>query len=98
MIFVSGGINVIMRMINARKFVIGFSPIEELKECTNPGIYNKNYCGSFATNIYENITNARKKSGMLFSARFDRRRTNPLVYPKFWKQTCTPCLVFGSEL
>ena len=56
------------RMINTRKFVIGSSSIEELKEYTNLGIY-KNYCGSFATNIVENITKARKKSGMLFSAR-----------------------------
>ena len=35
---------------------------------------------------------------MLFSARFDRRRTNPLVYLKFWKQACIPCLLFCSEL
>ena len=35
---------------------------------------------------------------MLFSARFDRRRTNPLVYLKIWKQACIPCLLFGSEL
>ena len=47
------------RMINIRKFVIGSSPIEELKEYTNMGVY-KNYCGSFATNIDENITKVRK--------------------------------------
>ena len=35
---------------------------------------------------------------MLLSARFDRRRTNPLVYLKIWKQACIPCLLFGSEL
>ena len=51
-----------------------------------------------ATNIDENITKARKKAGMLFSARFDRRRINPLVYLKIWKQPCIPCLLFGSEL
>ena len=85
------------RMINTRKFVIGSSPIEELKEYTDLGIY-KNYCGSFATNIDKNITKARKKSGMLFSARFDRRRTNPLVYLKIWKQARILCLLFGSEL
>ena len=85
------------RMINTRKFVIGSSPIEELKEYTDLGIY-ENYCGSFVTNIDENITRVRKKSGMLFSARFDRRRTNPLVYLKIWKQACIPCLLFGSEL
>ena len=41
---------------------------------------------------------ARKTSGMLFSARFDRRRTNPLAYLKIWKQACIPCSLFGSEL
>ena len=76
---------------------LALSPNEEFKEYTNLGIY-KNYCGSFATNIDENITKARKKSGMLFSARFDRRRTNPLVYHKIWKQTCITCLLFASEL
>ena len=35
---------------------------------------------------------------MLFSARSDRRMTNPLVYLKIWKQGCIPCLLFGSEL
>ena len=43
------------RMINTRKFFIGSSLSEEVKEHTNLGIY-KNYCGSFATNIDENIT------------------------------------------
>ena len=82
------------RMINTRKFFIGSSLIEEVKEYTNLGNY-KNYCGSFATNIDENITKASKKAGMLFSARFDRRRTNPLVYLKIWRQACIPCLLFG---
>ena len=85
------------RTINTRKFFIGSSLIEEVKKYTNLGIY-KNYYGFFATNIDENITKTRKKAGMLFSARFDRRRTNPLVYLKIWKQACIPCLLFGSEL
>ena len=85
------------RMINTRKFFIGSSLTEEVKEYTNLGIY-KNYCGSFVTNSNENITKAKEKAGMLFSARFDRRRTNPLVYLKIWKQACIPCLLFGSEL
>ena len=45
--------------INTRNFVIGCSPIDELKEYNNLGIY-KNYCGSFATNIDENVMKARK--------------------------------------
>ena len=85
------------RTINTRKFFVGSSLIEEVKKYTNLGIY-KNYCGFFATNIDENITKTRKKAGMLFSARFDRRRSNPLVYLKIWKQACIPCLLFGSEL
>ena len=35
---------------------------------------------------------------MLFSANFDRRRTNPLIYVKFWKKACIPALLFGAEL
>ena len=45
------------------------------------------------------ITKARKKAGMLFSADFDRRRINPMVYIiKFWRQACIPALFFGAEL
>ena len=53
------------RMVNTRKFVTGFSPIEELKEYINLGIY-KNYCGSSATNIDENVTKARKSQVCYF--------------------------------
>ena len=35
---------------------------------------------------------------MLFAATSDKRRTNPMVYLKFWKQSCIPTLLFGSEL
>ena len=35
---------------------------------------------------------------MLFSANFDRRRTNPLIYVKFWKKACIPALLVGAEL
>ena len=35
---------------------------------------------------------------MLFSDNFDRRRTNPLIYVKFWKKACIPALLFGAEL
>ena len=38
------------------------------------------------------------KTGMIFSANFDRRKTNPFVYIKFWKQVCLPSLLFGIEL
>ena len=29
---------------------------------------------------------------------FDKKKVNPLIYTKLWKQTCLPSLVFGSEL
>ena len=35
---------------------------------------------------------------MIFSSDFDRRKTKPLIYIKFWKQACLPCLLFGAEL
>ena len=54
--------------------------------------------GSFSSNVTDNIEKTRKKAGMIFSSKFDRRTTNPLVYIKFWKQACLPSLLFGSEL
>ena len=59
---------------------------------------NKNYCGSFVANIDENIEKSREKAGMIFSANFDRRKTNPLIYVKYWKQVCLPSVIFGSEI
>ena len=35
---------------------------------------------------------------MLFSANFDRRKVNPLVYIKLWRQACLPSLLYGTEL
>ena len=35
---------------------------------------------------------------MLSAADFDRRRMNPMVYIKFWRQACIPALLFGAEL
>ena len=58
----------------------------------------KNYCGSFDKNIDENINKAIKKAGMLFSADFDGRRMNPMVYIKFLRQVCIPAFLFGAEL
>ena len=58
----------------------------------------KNYVGSFSSNVIDSIEGAQKKVGMLFSANFDRRKVNPFVYIKFWRQACLPSLLFGSEL
>ena len=35
---------------------------------------------------------------MIFSSNFDRRKVNPLIYVKFWRQACIPFLLFGTEL
>ena len=35
---------------------------------------------------------------MLFSANFDRRKVNLLVYIKLWRQACLPSLLYGTEL
>ena len=35
---------------------------------------------------------------MLFSSSFDRRKANPLIYVKFWRQACLPTLLYGAEL
>ena len=108
-IFVSGDISSIMTKtavavfgetpvshsvnIKARQWNVGPNSIYELSEYVNLGVF-KNYCGSFNKNIDENITKTRKKAGMLFSANFDRRRTNPLINVKFWKKACIPALLF----
>ena len=48
--------------------------------------------------INEAIKKTRRKGGMILSMGFDRKKVNPLIYTKLWKQTCLPSLVFGSEL
>ena len=35
---------------------------------------------------------------MLFSSNFDRRKVNPLIHIKFWRQACLPTLLYGMEL
>ena len=71
--------------------------VDELSEYKNLGVL-KNCFNSFSSNIEDNIEKTRKKDGMIFSSDFDRRKTKPLVYTKFWKQACLPTLLFGAEL
>ena len=40
----------------------------------------------------------RGKAGIIFSSKLDRRKVNPLVFVKFWRQACLPSLLFGAEL
>ena len=35
---------------------------------------------------------------MIFSSNLDRRKANPLIYVKFWRQACLPTLLFGAEV
>ena len=35
---------------------------------------------------------------MIFSSKFDRRKVNPLIFIKFWRQACLPTLLYGVEL
>ena len=60
--------------------------------------FNHTKSGVVTFNILDNIEKTRKKAGMIFSSDFDRRKTKPLIYLKFWKQACLPCLLFGAEL
>ena len=80
-----------------RNWHVGPTHTDERDEYTDLGVY-KNSCGSFTkkNTIDESITKTRKKAGMLFAANFDRKRTNPMVYLKFCKQSCTPTHLFGS--
>ena len=80
-----------------REWALGDDTVEELYEYKNLGVM-KSYCGSFASNVSDNIDKTREKAGMIFSSNVDRRKTNPLIYVKFWRQACLPSLVFGAEL
>ena len=71
--------------------------MEELYDYKNLGVL-KNYVGSFSSNIDDNIDKTRKIVGMIFSSNLDRRKVNPLIYVKFWRQACLPTLLFGAEL
>ena len=74
------------------KWILGSDNVNELYEYKNLGVV-KNYIGSFSSNVEENIDKTRKKAGMLFSANFDRRKVNPIVYIKLWRQACLPSLL-----
>ena len=84
-------------LMKEREWTLGDIKVDELYEYKNLGVL-KNYAGSFTSNILDNIEKTRKKAGMIFSSDFDRRKAKPLIYIKFWKQACLPCLLFGAEL
>ena len=80
-----------------REWTLGDTKVGELYEYKNLGVL-KNYAGLFTSNILDNIEKTRKKAGMIFSSDSDRRKTKSLIYIKFWKHACLPCLLFGAEL
>ena len=80
-----------------REWFLGNTKVEELYDYENLGVL-KNYVGSFSSNIDDNIDKTRKKVGMIFSSDLDRRKVNPLIYVKFWRQARLPTLLFGPEL
>ena len=79
------------------EWVLGGEIADELYKYKNLGIL-KNYIGSFPLNGDHNIEKTRSKAGMIFSSNLDRRKVNPLIFVKFWKQACLPSLLFGAEL
>ena len=85
------------KSMKEREWPLGVDTIEELYKYKNLGVL-KNYCGSFASNMSDNIDKTREKAVMIFSSNVDRRKTNPLIYVKFWRQTCLPSLLFGAGL
>ena len=85
------------KSMKEREWTLGDDTVEELYEYKNLGVL-KNYCGSFTSNVSDNIDKTRKKAGMIFSSNVDRRKTNPLMYVKFWRQACLPSILFGAEL
>ena len=85
------------RSVLERVWKLGNDIVDEVYEYKDLGTL-KNFVGLFSSNVTDNIEKTRKKAGMVFFSKFDRRKTNPLVYIKFCKQACLPSLLFGSEL
>ena len=82
------------KLMKERRWLLGHTAVNELCEYKNIRVQKK----SFSTNIEDNIEKTRKKAGMIFACNFDRRKTKPLIYIKFWREACLPSLFFGAEL
>ena len=80
-----------------REWILGEFVADELFEHKNLGVL-KNYVSSFASIVDDNLEKALKKAGMIFSSDFNGRKTNPLIYVKFWRQACLPSLLSDIEL
>ena len=84
-------------IVNERDWVLGNDSVDELYKDKNLGVV-KNYTDSFSSSADENIDKTRKKSGIIFSSNFDRRKVSPLSTSKFWRHACLPTLLYGTEL
>ena len=71
--------------------------MKELYEYKNLDVVKK-YAGSFSSSVDDDIDKTRKNVGMIFSSHFDHREVNPLIYVKFWKQSCLTSLLCDGEL
>ena len=74
------------KSMKEREWMLGDAIVNELHEY-------KNLVVSFASNVEDNIEKACKKAGMILSSDFNRRKTNPLICIKFWRQACVPFLL-----
>ena len=77
--------------------VIRDTIVEELYEYKNLGVL-KHHVGSFSSNVEDNIDKTHKKVGLIFASNCDRRKVNPLVYVKLWKQAFVITVVWGGAL
>ena len=85
------------QLTKEHEWMLGDSVVGELYEYKNRGVL-KNYASFFASNADDSIEKARRKAGMIFSFDFNRRKTNPLIYVKFWRQACLSSLLLGTDL
>ena len=91
--------------MKTHEWILGRDTVDELYEYKNLGVLKncidsvlKSYIGSFSSNVDDSIEKTCNKAGMIFSCHLDRRKVNPLIYVKFWRQACLPSLLFGAEL
>ena len=85
------------KSMKEREWALGDDTVEELYEYKNVGV-QKNYCGSLASNVSDNIDKTHKKAGMIFSSNVEHRKTNPPIYVRLRRQAFLPSLLFLAEL
>ena len=74
-----------------REWILGGEIVDEPYEYKNLGVL-KNYIGSFSSNVNDNTEKTRGKTEMIFSSNLDRRKVNPLIFVKSWRQACLSSL------